>query len=65
MLGLEGRKDGRKTGRGALSEDQAHKQVLEQVWFAGCHSNIGDSTHRALAAASDRPESMSRRRRVF
>ncbi len=31
----------RKEGRGALPEEQAHKQVLEQVWFAGCHSNIG------------------------
>jgi uncharacterized protein (DUF2235 family) len=31
----------RKAGRGALPEEQAHKQVLEQVWFAGCHSNIG------------------------
>jgi uncharacterized protein (DUF2235 family) len=31
----------RQQGRGALPEDQAHKQVLEQVWFAGCHSNIG------------------------
>jgi uncharacterized protein (DUF2235 family) len=31
----------RKAGRGALSEEQAHKQVLEQVWFAGCHSNVG------------------------
>jgi uncharacterized protein (DUF2235 family) len=31
----------RKAGRGALSEEEAHKQVLEQVWFAGCHSNIG------------------------
>jgi uncharacterized protein (DUF2235 family) len=31
----------RKAGRGALPEDQAHKQVLEQVWFAGSHSDIG------------------------
>lgn len=31
----------RKAGRGALSEEEAHKQVLEQVWFAGSHSNIG------------------------
>ena len=31
----------RKQGRGALPEEQAHKQILEQVWFAGCHSNIG------------------------
>ena len=31
----------RKAGRGDLPEDQAHKQVLEQVWFAGAHSNIG------------------------
>jgi uncharacterized protein (DUF2235 family) len=29
----------RKAGRGA--DQQARKQVLEQVWFAGCHSNIG------------------------
>ena len=31
----------RPAGRGALLEDQAHRQVLEQVWFAGCHSNVG------------------------
>ena len=31
----------RQEGRGALPEEKAHKQVLEQVWFAGCHSNIG------------------------
>jgi uncharacterized protein (DUF2235 family) len=31
----------RPAGRGALPESEAHKQVLEQVWFAGCHSNIG------------------------
>ncbi|MGA8759488.1 MAG: DUF2235 domain-containing protein [Stellaceae bacterium] len=29
----------RPEGRGARPE--ANKQVLEQVWFAGCHSNIG------------------------
>jgi uncharacterized protein (DUF2235 family) len=29
----------RPEGRGA--DPEAHKQVLEQVWFAGCHSNIG------------------------
>lgn len=29
----------REAGRGA--DEQARKQVLEQVWFAGCHSNIG------------------------
>jgi uncharacterized protein (DUF2235 family) len=31
----------RAAGRGALPEDQAHRQILEQVWFVGCHSNVG------------------------
>jgi uncharacterized protein (DUF2235 family) len=29
----------REAGRGA--DQEARKQVLEQVWFAGCHSNVG------------------------
>jgi hypothetical protein len=29
----------RRAGRGA--DKAARKQVLEQVWFAGCHSNVG------------------------
>jgi uncharacterized protein (DUF2235 family) len=29
----------RKAGRGALA--RGHTQILEQVWFAGCHSDVG------------------------
>jgi uncharacterized protein (DUF2235 family) len=43
----------RPKGRGELPQGRAHKQVLEQVWFAGCHSNIGGGyDDRALSDIS-------------